>query len=282
MRSFLAPYQISISSDFEDNVISFLSKLKTKGFVDNDEKVILKVDSFKNEENVIWGYCGYGNFGNEKNVIDTKKFLFTKTITKDECPLDKYFFLFWLSHDRKGGYLILQRKGNVGIRSIFVDAMDDRIKTADVKIDPVIIGYKEIMQKPIKQITLSLPEFPKAIDERLKQSLGIENLKTLTKEIVIKAERNQQINSPTIEKFLNAFSNKDHSNFGVILHENEDLRIKIKQGKSERTVYLNKGKFRSWYEIPEEININSMDAMKKESLNFVNSIKTELEDSRRV
>jgi hypothetical protein len=282
MRTFFAPYKIVISSDFEQNILSFLSKLKEKYYIDHDEKVILEVDDFKNDKNVIWGFCGYGSFGNEKSVIDTVLLRFTKTIQRSESPLDKYFFLILLSHDRKDGYLILQRRGNVGIRSIFDDAINDRVKSADVKIQPIVIGYQDIIQKPIKQITISLPEFPKEIEGRLKQSLGIENFKELTKEIVIKAERNQKIISSFMEDLKKHFSNKTESKIGIILHEGESLRIKIQQGKSERTVYLNKGKFRSWYEIPNEINVNSMDALKSEALKFIASIKQELEDTRRV
>lgn len=272
MRTFLAPYKFEIEDGTIEKLIKCINALEKTAYKETEEKIILKTDEFSSDSSNIWGFFNYGSYGFERSVIDTIKNIFTKKIAKTESALDKYFFFFYFNQDRKTGYLILQRIGNIGIRTILEDAIKTCKSLSNFKIQPIIIGYENLLKNPIKKITISVPQFPKEIESRIQNALDIENLPELKKDIVLIAKRNDKITTRFFEKFLQQAENTETSKNATILQEGESVRITVKSGKSDRTLYLHQGKVRSWFEIKPDVVINNQNDMKKECLNIIEQI----------
>ncbi len=268
MRHFLAIYEFEIKNGKIEDLETALDKLKK---LHTNEHLCIKLKSKQKErieENVILnGNLEYGKFGNKRDVINIESSKKTKCIEQNESPLDVYFYIFYFKTDNRG-YLVLERIGNIGVRSMLVEALNKHLKSLDVK--PITIGYREMLERPIKEIEISVPILPRDIDSIIERRLGkIENKEELIYKIVISAKKNKNLLADFVNKIKQQIRNKEEVNIGTILSEDERINLKVRIGNRIRTVNITKGKLRSWIEIEPTCN------RKEEALKIIEDVMKE-------
>jgi hypothetical protein len=248
MRTFLAPYRFDIKHTDIETLLGSLEELQA-GYRDEKSSLFLRLNSFETQKRSISGTIEYGTYGNDENVINIDTSRITKHIENNESPLKKYYFIFeFIEKDR--GILILERKGNIGVRSIFYQGLKKNLeqKGGDIEISPISIGLNKILDKPLKKIVIKLPSIPKEIDAKL-GGIKIENVQSINFELVITAKKNQTIISELIETLKEQWNNYKKLDVGIIYDQNEEISIFVDDGNFKRTVYIKRNSFRSWIEV---------------------------------
>jgi len=269
VRHFLAAYKFEIKNGSLRDIDAALNALQSTIYT--NESLCIKIKEKELENNLLFGYAEYGKYGERRNVINVETAQVTKDIKENESPLDPYFYLFYFS-GKNAGYLILERIGNIGIRTMFVNSINNYIRPyAKLDVVPMVIGLREIIENPVKEIEIIAPILPKEIDSYLER-FGFENQEEIFYKIVISAKRNRQIYSRLMELIKEQILNRRLPDIGFILHEKERINIRVKVGKSIRTLNLAYGKFRTWIEIPPEEN------KKSKALEIIEDIKEEMRE----
>ena len=255
-RDFLAPYKFELIGLTKEDFIKCLKRFNTNIHVNKEdltrfrcESIITKKDNDLGE--LVYGYVEYGKYGVARPVLDENG-QETKEIEKNESPMDKYFYVFNFQESVRG-YLILQRIGNVGVRTILNNAINSCGNK--IKITPIVLGIKELLENDIVDITFEIPQIPRLIEERLENSIDKEEVKTTI--ISLKAGRNKSFKGNKFKQFISEIMDKikenignyDLVNIGHIIDEKEIIKITVKVGNSRRTINISSGKVRSWMEV---------------------------------
>ena len=243
-RMFLAPYKFELSGtkhNKKEILLNCLKKYKRELYSDPKEQIRLKCESINIQKNsglgeIIYGYIEYGKYGTELPVLDENGNI-TKKIKENESPMNKYFYLFNFRNSEKG-YLILQRIGNVGIRTVLDKVINSYSNQLKIKITPIVLGINELVNKDIIDITFEIPRIPRLIDERLNNIIDRDEVKTTV--ISLKISGNNSFSFENIRKILynklrENVENYDLGNIGYIIDENETIKVTVKVGKSRRT-----------------------------------------------
>jgi len=251
MRRFLAPYIFDIKNNNIQDLTRSLEKLK-KGYKDEKSSLYFRLNSFEHQKKTIIGIIEYGTYGSDENVVNIETSKVTKHIENNESHLKQYYFFFEFI-DKNRGILVLERKGNIGVRSIFYQGLKKQLeeKGGEIEISPISIGLNKILDKPLKKIVIKLPYIPKEIDAKL-GGLKIENVQSINFELVITARKNQNIISKLIETLKEQSFNHKKLNAGIIYDSNEEISIFVDDGNFKRTVYLKRNSVRSWIEIRQD------------------------------
>lgn len=265
-RIFLAPYRFKIRSrDKGFDFIGFLQNNKGKHYKNEKDMIefILKSVNVEGDHRV-WGYFQHGKYGTVRPVVNVDTGRVTKKIQKRESPLDDYFYLIEYNKKSNAGFMILQRIGNIGVRSIFVQATYNW--GVVVQAEPIVLGLKDLLKNPIMEIRIKIPKRPKDIDSRF-EKIDILNDDDAYVEVSIKAKRNKILQFA--DKFKEALLNYDLKNIGYIYDENEETSVVVKVGESQRTINLTRGRVRTWVEV------TNISKIKEEAEKLLTDIKTE-------
>ncbi len=269
-RAFLAPYRFKLVDSTNNYLIECLETLRTQPYSNESDRTILKCEEVKKITGdgpgklVVCGNVKYGKYGNRMDVIDVESGQKTKDIAANESPLDQYMYLFDFQ-EIESGFLILQRIGNVGVRTILEKAINS-LSDKKIVINPIILELKELLEKDIVEITLEIPKIPAPIEEKLRRSnLHIENQDTLKTIISLKAGRDKSILSNIKDRLREQLGNYDRANIGYIIDEKETLKVTVKVGESRRTINITAGKVRSWVEVEDvrTIQREAIDLLRK-------------------
>jgi len=254
MRRFLAPYIFDIKKNNIEDLLESLEKLKT-GYKDEKSSLYFRIDSFEHQKKSITGIIEYGTYGSNENVINIETSKVTKHIENNESPLKQYHFFFEFI-DKTRGILILERMGNIGVRSIFYQGLKKKLerKGGELEVLPISFGLNKILDKPLKKIVIKLPSIPKEIDAKL-GGLKIENVKSINFELVITAKKNQNIISELIETLKEQSLNHKKLNAGIIYDPNEEISFFVDDGNLRRTIYLKRNSVRSWIEVGQDRSV---------------------------
>ena len=280
-RDFLAPYKFELVDSTKEELKKCLENLKKQVYVNKKDLTRLRCESTNIKEDstigeLVYGYVEYGKYGTERPVLDDlgQK---TKEIEENESPMDKYFYVFNFQ-DSSRGYLILQRIGNVGVRTILSNAINSHGNK--IKISPMVLGIKELLENDIVDITFEIPQIPRLSEEKLQNIIDKEEVKTTV--ISLKTARNQSFKGNKIKQFISKISDKiqenagnyDLANVGYIIDEKETLKITVKVGKSRRTINISSGKVRSWIEVEkgEVISTKAMGLLRDIRSNGENNV----------
>lgn len=264
-RMFLAPYRFKIKKDNGFDFIGFLQKHSGDHYKNEEDMTEFILKSVNTGGNKAWGYFQYGKYGTVRPVVNVDTHQVTKTIQKKESPLDDYFYLIEYNRKHNTGTMILQRIGNIGVRSIFTQATYNW--GLIIQAEPIILGLKKLLKNPIMEIRIKIPKQPKDIDSKL-DYFGILNNDDTYVEISIKARRNKFLQ--ITDKFKEALLNNELENIGHIYDENEEISIVVKVGKSQRTINLTRGRVRTWVEV------RNISEIKNEAEKLLADIKSEV------
>jgi hypothetical protein len=190
----------------------------------------------------VYGEIDYGKYNNKFDLIDSNSMTIDAIIPPTKSPTDTYFYMFYFTSQR-AGFLILERIGNIGIRTSLQKAVKNSCGGRWIKIDPIVIGIREILEMPVKKIKILRPAPSR---EALLDELGVEDISEVQQEIVFSAKRNRHL----IERLSDWLENNELSDLARIVEnhygENSIVSVEVSVGESIRTVYINSGKFRSW------------------------------------
>lgn len=265
-RIFLAPYRFKIQNKDENfDFIEFLKRHEGKHHKNEDDMTEFILKSVNVEKDKVWGYFQYGKYGTLRPVVNVDTGKVTKRIQKRESPLDDYFYLIEYNKNNNTGFMILQRIGNIGVRSRFVQATYNWGKLI-IKVEPVILELKDLLKNPIMEIRIKVPKRPKDIDSRF-DKIKISNDDDVYVEVSIKAKRNKVLQ--LADDFRKKLQNYDLKNIGYIYDESEETSIVVKVGDSQRTINVTKGRVRTWMEV-EDIS-----KIKEEAEKLLTKVKTE-------
>ena len=257
-RIFLAPYKVELVGIEQGKKMKLkrcLQKYIMELYTNPKDQTRFKCESIKTQNDselgeLIYGYIEYGKYGVELPVLDEVGNEI-KEIKENESPMDKYFYLFNFNNSDRG-YLILQRIGNIGIRTVLNKAINSCNDPVKIKITPMVLGIKELLNNDIVDVTFEIPQIPKLIEEKVGNILNNEEVKTTV--ISIKAGRNKSLSSENIKQWVwnklqeNA-GNYDLGNIAYIVDEKETIKITVKTGRGRRTINISSGKVRSWIEV---------------------------------
>jgi len=265
-RIFLAPYRFKIQNKEENfDFIKFLKDNEGKHHKNEDDMTEFILKSVNVDGNKVWGYFQYGKYGTLRPVVNVDTGRVTKRIQKRESPLDDYFYLIEYNKDSNSGFMILQRIGNIGVRSRFVQVVY-AWGNLSIKVEPIVLGLKDLLKKPIMEIRIKVPKRPRDIDSRFDR-IGISNDDDAYVEISIKAKRNKILQ--LTEEFREKLQNYDLQDIGYIYDESEETSIVVKVGDSQRTINVTKGRVRTWMEVKDVSKI------KEEAQKLLRRVKTE-------
>ena len=213
----------------------------------------------------VYGEIDYGKYNNMFDLIDSTSMSINAIIPPTKSPADAYFYMFYFTSLRTG-FLILERIGNVGIRTSLQKAIKNTYRNMWIKVDPVIIGLREILRNPVKKIKIQRPAPSR---EALLDELGVDDVREVNEEIIFSAKRNRNLT----ERLSNWVENGELSNLARIVEEyyGEDslVSVEVKIGEHTRTIHVNSGRFRSWVEIEPESD------KYRRAINIINDMQDE-------
>jgi len=109
------------------NEFSYLQENKDPiSFEDNRKVVKVSELYLKEEERLLYGVIQYGEYGEEKAVINTKTGDTTHVVDKLESVMKPYYFAFYIPYDSEFGVFLSQKTGNVGIKTVMHALCKDR------------------------------------------------------------------------------------------------------------------------------------------------------------
>ncbi len=150
--------------------------------VDDDEQQSLFVRSYTVEasDRIVHGLIDAGEFGVRTNLINVKTGA-QRERSVDETDEWPFYFVLYLPADKTSGILILQRTGNVGIRTRLVDDLNEYIRSKGMAFsldaNPMALTemYDAMLEKGrMTEVRLIQHIQPTALDSRLEQAYEAE------------------------------------------------------------------------------------------------------------
>jgi hypothetical protein len=271
LKHYLAPYSFEIKNGSKQDLIDEINHIiSINKYEDEDNKLRLKIIKLDVDGSVLKGIIEYGKYGYDQDVVDENGDIASQ-IYRDHSVMDRYIFLFKFINNNSG-YLILERIGGIGIKSLFHKSLS-ALRGTQVKLEPEIVGVNEILKNPMKRIKFKRRAIPKdyrdkmcKLEEFMEDAIPFDDLEF---EAHIVAKRN---------KFIGAFSNLKLqlqnnilSNIATIVDEDEELIITAKVGNNQRSINVTSNKVRTYIEIENKDN----DYKYNEALKLINDILIE-------
>jgi len=245
-RDYLAAYTFKELTRQE--LIYVLSQLEIRVYDDNEDRTRFKCEFFIDEGNYIKGIFKYGKYGKDNDVEDQNGKV-VKQVASNESLMDEYYFLFYYPiQNANSGIAILQRIGNVGIRTAFTNAVKHLGR--NFIAEPVNIFIREFLENgDIFRIKIKIPYYQfltedNRLDNFLK-NLEVGNIKYT--EINLTAERNGilSINKEKLIEILDTHLNQNKEGI-FLVSDDEDISVEVRIGGNIRTINITKGKVRTW------------------------------------
>lgn len=276
MRHFLAAYKFELEDKNLQDLSSALNSLNI-GFKNKDNKQFIKVDAVSSAKDGIYDYLfsnfSYGIYGEDMEVHDILSGAKTYDINKNESALDSYFYMFYFINSYKG-YALLERIGNIGIRTLAEESINSTIKNGKIIFHPIVFGINEVLKNPPVKLTVRIPNVTKeAIIDQF--DFGVNNINNTEFDMVFLAKKGKKLDLNWLQPLKEAFSSNKPVNLAEINKnfQNKIVELQVKIGKSHRTISLNKERVRTWIEIKEEEN------KKDKALEIIEEIKNEFRNA---
>lgn len=255
-------------TDFVKFIDDFEPPEKTKRIVQFGRKEN-QTTSFnkKSDKRSITGIIETGIYGKEENVIDiSKKDVTVFTIHKNHSVQKPFFFLICIPQIKSDGFVLLERDGQFGIKSIFTHlfkkfveiAFKDYVVTFTNYIDDKIIE-KFITDGGYNTIKLTRNSLPVDVAERY----GLESFQTddFVVELTIKAKGKRRILGLARKNVIDIFKSSPNGFFSseefckMGFDDKATIKVKSTYKDSSRTIDLSDTmKFAPYYKIEVDLN----------------------------
>ena len=298
MRFSLACYTIRLRLKGSDNYLTlssfrggqdllsafddYLTGLKSSYSVDQDRQRILRVTRIERRNRSISGVVETGQYGYEAELHDVNTQSVSHIRTPDEAEMMPFFFLASIPSSRDEGVLILQRRANYGIRTVFLNDFAQHLKGLFpellVEFNPLVtqgLLDRYLNGGSLKQ--LRFIRFPVSPDIADNVAGGGHDEQTEQIELRISARRNHAL--PYWNRLRDGIQRGRPSNELIEVREITDfgfeydtIKAEVETDGNRRTVDLaDLLKLRAYYDITSEVEVDPSGHPRFESISDIAS-----------
>lgn len=242
------------------DVIKEIFKIQPR-FTDKNRDIISDIIDIKyDEDRIIYGLLGYGEYGTARTIVDTTDKKYKKELTGDKGVEHPHYFMFKLPKGQDIGVLFLERRGNYGLKTL-VHKWINTTLTGHKVYNKFAVDLEHLVDKRV---------FKKYIDEGVLHSLkyiktsiprnSFQKRKIVKGKLEVKVKFKDHPHLIDLFNHVNIFDNEDNEarkEFLYFLGEPyDDLTFKIDAGDSPRTFsYGHPEKSAPYLDITNELKI---------------------------
>ena len=218
---------------------------------------------FNRQNRVISGVVETGEYGYEAYLYDVQAAAVSYQRTANDAEMVPFYFLVNLPAQRDEGVLILQRRAQYGIRTVFLQDFTQYFKefdsTIQVELNPLVPQrlIDQYLQKGrLTKVRFIRFEIPSDVTDAFDGGGHVEE--SGHTELVISAGRNQRL--PLLDRFRDVVNRRRHVSQMIELHDfdYETVKVELEVAGSRRTVDLsNLMKLRAYYDITSELEVGT-------------------------
>jgi hypothetical protein len=273
----LAPYTLKVKdqeqrswapvNDFSDSedLLSFLKSLlgglKSGPHKNDAVTQILRVKELQTESRTLSGVLETGEYGSESDIFDVMKLKLAHKRTTNEADMLPFYFLIHVPEGPDEAILILEHRGNTGVKDIFYSYIRHKFAEAfpgfELKIGG-LMDEKELekyLDGPIDTVRFITFKIPKDICDAIGRGHREQGGKV---ELVVKSKRGTSL---PVNKFLKAFLGGDtqlNQLISLNLFEYENIKMETKRGQARRTIDLGRDiHIRSFHDITSQVTLDA-------------------------
>lgn len=257
-----------VLSDFADGVDlfdflrEFLGDLKKNPSHDEEGQQIVRVQEFKVAGRQIRGLIETGEYGSASELWDVRKKALAHERTITEADMIPFYFLFDLPIGQDEGFIVLERRGMLGIRTTLSHALQaaftKKFPGYQLRFQP-LVNAKEIekyAKGKIESVHFIRFDIPKDVADAFEG--GHKEVKGRA-EFVVHALRGRELPlNSKLRTFLRGGTKVgdwialDETNF-----EYQNVKVTTRVGRSRRTIDFSKVKqLRSYHDITDAVKID--------------------------
>jgi hypothetical protein len=230
-------------------------------FKDPSRKKVSDVWDIRNdEERVIYGIFGYGEYGTDRTVVDMNDEEYKQELPKDKGVENQFYFMFKLPKGHDIGVLFLERRGNFGLKTLVHHGINKKLSEHKlygkyiIDIESLVdrrVFEKYIEQGVVKSLTYTKTSIPNNSFRKRKYVKG---------RLKVNVEFEGRIFLKDLFEHVNIFNNKDKEAKKEFLSFHgdtyNDLSFKLDAGNSPRTFrYESPEKSAPYLDITNELGI---------------------------
>ncbi len=258
---YLTPYILKVKGEGEELILDsvlgkwdillelnqylsvFLEEGRIIDFEDKKRLVRFSEVFLEEEERIVYGIMEYGEYGEEKPIIDKITGAETHNISKNEAPMYPYYFCFFIPNDSRKGVLLVQKIGNKGVRTVIYDVLKDIFSSYPftIYLNQLVLKkvLDELFSNPIKRI-----KFIKyTVSRDVANNLGIDWRESQEEKHIV-AKKNRILRPLWMENLLEKIASGDKIDFAELIPDEGDsdeidLVFKL-PGSRQRTLKIKK------------------------------------------
>ena len=215
------------------------------------------------QNRTIGGVVETGEYGYEAELYDVEADAVSYQRTANDAEMVPFYFLVYLPTQRDEGVLILQRRAQYGIRTVFLQDFTQYFKefdsTIQVEINPLV--PQNLIDQYLQDGRLTKVRFirfaiPTDVADAFEGGGHIEE--SGHTELVVSAGRNQRL--PLLGRIRDVVNRRRDVNEMIELHDfgYETVKVELEVAGSRKTVDLsNVMKLRAYYDITSELEVGT-------------------------
>lgn len=242
--------------------VQYLAERRAHYSVKGGNQRVLLIRRFENQDELVRGIVETGEFGYEADLRDVETTNLTYKRTTNDAEMMPFYFLAYLPFNLDEGVLILQRRAQYGIRTVFLQDFADYFRQhypgIAVEINPLLPDQliREFLQDGrLTKLRFVRFSIPSDITDAYEGGGHVEQSGQM--ELVIKAGRNQSI--PLVDRIRDVIDGDRKVKELIELKDfdYDTVKVELEVGGSRRTVDLSKTfKLRAYYDITSELEID--------------------------
>lgn len=275
------------SNNLADCIFQYCSVMTTERHTNANIKTVLYVNEIERNEDarIIYGIAHRGEYGFESVLYDTDRKEDSHNRTTTEAEMIPYYFLFWIAPGASRGIAILQRFGNLGIRTDFHDSimLQFREQFLDYRIDINPLMPIDVIRQYVNEGDLKALEFKHfSAPSDISDLIGQDNVRDAGHfKVEVRAKRNSVLQKP--EWMLNLLEAREYTAIvELVNHSVEDVRAEIQfAGTTKKIDFTNFSGIRAYFDITDEIEVESnghpnFSSMHNRALGLLEELKREV------
>ena len=250
----------------EDLQVAFGQYLRTRQAdysIDSSSQSMLRVQQVTERGRSFSGRIATGEYGYEATLYDVRAAIVSYRRTADDAEMMPFYFLAYLPAGRDEGVLILQRRSQYGIRTVFlrdfVKYFEGSFPDLKVEINPLIPS--QLIDQYLQNGRLTKVRFirfhiPSDVTDAYDTGGHVEELGRV--ELSVWAGRNRGL--PVVDRVREVLNGRRNINEMIELSsfDYDNVKVEIDLGGSRRTLDLsNVMKLRAHYDISSEVKVGA-------------------------
>lgn len=279
--------QIGGADDLLDLLSEYIDELTGVGLDNEDIKVVIRVLHSEKEKRSLVGVLETGAYGDETTIVHRKTKKHVLDRKADMADMWRFLFYFKIPKGTDEGILIVQRRGNYGIRSILHQVLSEKFtkKFADMRLHIEALILKKDFERLMKGRVTRVRYTQYRLSSDLADSAAgghEESAGTIT--LTFKARRGRYFDlSSQLQKVMGGAAAKDVFALEDNDFEFDRVNVSLEQkGRNPRQVNLTDLKsIRSYRDITDKLDgrgksPNDLEALKEIAAEFLREVEKEL------